>query len=97
MRRALHHRRDVRVWTTPDGAGLLTLGRGLAGRWETSLEVEPGARGRGLGTALATAAPALAPDGEPLWAQVATANTASLRAFLSAGYRPVCAEVLFAP
>jgi hypothetical protein len=26
---------------------------------------------------------------------VATANTASLRAFLAAGYRVVCAEVLF--
>jgi hypothetical protein len=42
-------------------------------------------------------APALVPDGEPLWAQVATANTASLRAFLAAGYRPVAAEVLFGP
>jgi hypothetical protein len=37
------------------------------------------------------------PDGEPLWAQVAPANTASVRAFLAAGYRPVCAEVLFGP
>jgi hypothetical protein len=44
-----------------------------------------------------TAAPALVPDGQPLWAQVATANTASLRTFLAAGYRAVCAEVLFAP
>jgi hypothetical protein len=30
-----------------------------------------------------------------VWAQVAPADTASLRAFLTAGYRPVCAEVLF--
>lgn len=95
VRRALHHRRDVRVWSTPDGAGLLILGRGVAGRWEVSMEVDPSARGRGVGTALVTAAPALLPDGGPLWAQVATANTASLRAFLAAGYRPVCAEVLF--
>ena len=35
--------------------------------------------------------------GVQLWAQVAPANTASLRAFLAAGYRPVGAEVLFAP
>ena len=48
-----------------------------------------------LGTALAAAAPGLLPDGGPLWAQVAPANTASLRAFLAAGYRPVGAEVLF--
>jgi GNAT superfamily N-acetyltransferase len=97
VRRALLHRSDVRVWTTPDGAGLLTLGRGVAGRWEVSLEVDPAAQGRGLGTALAAAAPGLVPDGEPLWAQVAPANTASLRAFLRAGYRPVGAEVLFGP
>jgi hypothetical protein len=42
-------------------------------------------------------AAAFVPDGEPLWARVATVNTASLRAFLAAGYRPVCAEVLFGP
>jgi RimJ/RimL family protein N-acetyltransferase len=97
VERALLHRRDVRVWTTSDDRGLVTVGRGVAGRWEVSLEVEPGARCRGLGTALARAARALAPDESPLWAQVAPANTASLRAFLSAGYRPVGAEVLFGP
>jgi hypothetical protein len=97
VQRALHHRREVRVWMTPDGAGLVTVARGVAGRWEVSLEVDPAARCRGLGTALAAAAPALVPDGAPLWAQVAPANTASLRAFLAAGYRPVAAEVLFGP
>ena len=95
VRRARLHRSDVRVWTTRDGAGLLTLGRGVAGRLEVSLEVDPVARGRGLGTALARAARGL--TAEPLWAQVAPANTASLRAFLAAGYRPVGAEVLFGP
>jgi GNAT superfamily N-acetyltransferase len=97
VRRALLHRSEVRIWATPDGGALLTLGRGVAGRWEVSLEVEPSARCRGLGTALAVAAPAFVPDGAPLWAQVAPANTASLRAFLAAGYRPVSAEVLFGP
>jgi len=92
--RALAHRAGVRVWTTPDGTGLLVLGRGVCGRWEAALEVAPAARGRGLGTALAAAAPALVPDAA-LWAQVAPANTASLRAFLAAGWRPVAAEVLF--
>jgi RimJ/RimL family protein N-acetyltransferase len=61
------------------------------------IEVDASARGRGLGTALAAAAPALVPAGAPLWAQVAPANTASLRAFLAAGWRPVGAEVLFGP
>jgi GNAT superfamily N-acetyltransferase len=97
VRRALHHRRDVRVWATADGVGVLILGRGVASRWEVSMEVDPAARGRGIGRALVAAAPAFVPDGEPLWAQVATANTASLRAFLAAGYRPVGAEVLFGP
>jgi GNAT superfamily N-acetyltransferase len=97
VRRALRHRSEVGTWATPDGAAVLTLGRGVAGRWEVSLEVQPAARGRGLGTALAAAAPVLVPDAAPLWAQVAPANTASLRAFLAAGYRPVGAEVLFGP
>ena len=95
VQRALRHRTDVRVWTTPEAGALVTLGRGVRGRWEVSLEVDPACRGRGLGTALARAAPALAPAGRPLWAQVAPANVASLRAFLAAGYRPVGAEVLF--
>ena len=95
VQRALRHRTDVRVWTTPDAGALVTLGRGVCGRWEVSLEVDPAARGRGLGTALALAAPALVPGGAPLWAQVAPANVASLRSFLAAGYRPVGAEVLF--
>ncbi|MGY1734619.1 N-acetyltransferase family protein [Geodermatophilus sp. SYSU D00684] len=93
--RALRHRTDVRVWATHDGAGVLVLGRGVAGRWEVSVEVDPAARGRGLGTALVAAAPSLVPGGAPLWAQVAPANTASLRAFLAAGYRAVGAESLF--
>ena len=95
VQRALRHRSDVVTWTTPDGSGLLALGRGVAGRWEASIEVDPAARGRGLGTALAAAAPALLPEPAPLWAQVAPANVASLRSFLVAGWRPVGAEVLF--
>ena len=95
--RALLHRSDVRIWSTRDGSGLLTLGRGIAGRWEVSMEVDPACRARGLGTSLARSARALVPEGAPLWAQVAPANVASLRAFLAAGYRPVGAEVLFGP
>jgi GNAT superfamily N-acetyltransferase len=82
----------VRIWAT-DG-GVLVLGRGLAGRWEAAIEVDPARRGRGLGRALAQAARQLIPDGRPVWAQVAPANAASVRAFLSAGYRPAGAEAL---
>jgi GNAT superfamily N-acetyltransferase len=92
--RALRYRNDVRVWRTPDGAGHVLIGRGLAGRWEMAFEVEPEGRGAGLGRRLAAAATRLVPAGEPTWAQVSPGHPASLRAVLAAGYRPLCAEVL---
>jgi GNAT superfamily N-acetyltransferase len=95
--RALRYREDVRVWRTPDGSGHVLVGRGLAGRWETAFEVEPLARGLGLGRALAAMASAYVPAGEPVFAQVSPGNAASLRAVLAAGYRPLCAEVLLPP
>ena len=95
--RALRYREDVRVWRTPDDGGHVLIGRGLAGRWEMAFEVEPSARGAGLGRRLARAAPALVPAGELTWAQVSPGHPASLRSVLAAGYRPVCAEVLLPP
>ncbi|UUU30778.1 GNAT family N-acetyltransferase [Streptomyces sp. CA-210063] len=93
---ARRRRDDVRVWTT-DG-GVLTTGRGIAGRLEVSVEVyERSARGpvvrhRGLGRALVTAARHLV--AEPLWAQIAPGNARSMRAFQSAGYLIVGSEAL---
>lgn len=83
------------VWRADDDAGLLIVGRGLCGRWEVGYEVAPESRGRGLGRRLVSAARGLAPAGEPLWAQVAPGNAASMRSTLAAGYVPVAAEVLF--
>jgi hypothetical protein len=90
--RALRYRDDVRAWRA-DG-GLVVIGRGVASRWEAAVEVDPGRRCAGLGRALATAARHLVPDRMPVWAQIAPANAASVRAFLAAGYRPVAAEAL---
>lgn len=90
--RALRYRDDVRAYQA-DG-GVLLLGRGVAGRWEVAIEVDPDYRGAGLGRALATAARQLVPDGARLWAQISPANAASVRAFLAAGYAPVGAEAL---
>ncbi|MBV6701009.1 GNAT family N-acetyltransferase [Kitasatospora aureofaciens] len=90
--RALRYREDVRVFTA-DG-GVLVLGRGVAGRWEAAIEVDPQARGRGLGRALATAARHLLPEGDVIWAQQAPGNATSVRAFQAAGYKPVGAETL---
>jgi hypothetical protein len=94
VQRADRYRDDVRAWETADGMGRLILGRGLAGRWEVSYEVEPQARGHGLGRALATAALGLLPAETPVFAQVAPGNSVSLRATLAAGYVPIGGEVL---
>jgi GNAT superfamily N-acetyltransferase len=92
---ALRHRSGLEVWSDPERAGMLLLGRGLAGRRELAFEVEPGRRNRGLGRRLVAAARHLVPPGEPLFAQVAAGNAASLRALEAAGFRPLGAEVLF--
>lgn len=83
------------VWTDDRGS-LVMVGRGLCGRWEVGYEVEPEHRDGGLGRRLVAAARALVPRGEPLWAQVAPGNAASMRSALAAGFVPVAAEVLFA-
>ncbi|WP_404961880.1 GNAT family N-acetyltransferase [Streptomyces sp. 147326] len=96
VHRALKRRDDVRVWSA-DG-GVLVLGRGVAGRWETAIEVDEDVRHRGLGRELARAARHLVPGGQPVWSQQATGNARSIRAFQAAGYRPVGAEsLLLAP
>jgi hypothetical protein len=89
--RAMRYRDDVRAWRA--NGGLVLIGRGVASRSEVAIEVDPGCRGNGLGRALACAARHLVPGG-PVWAQIAPANAASVRAFLAAGFRPAGAEAL---
>ena len=90
--RALNFREEISAWRA-DG-GVVLVGRGVAGRWEVAIEVDPDRRARGLGRALARAARHLIPAGTHLWAQVAPGNAASVRAFLAAGFTPAGAEVL---
>ena len=92
---ASRHRTDVRVFTDAEELGVLVVGRGLANRWEFAFEVEPAGRNRGLGRRLALAARGCVPEGEPLFAQVAPGNAASVRSVLAAGFRPIGSEVLF--
>jgi GNAT superfamily N-acetyltransferase len=92
VRRARRYRPAVRIWTVE--GGVLVVGRGLAGRWEAAVEVDPAYRRRGLGRTLARAARHLVPEDRPIWAQVSPGNAASVRAFVAAGYRPVGAEAL---
>jgi hypothetical protein len=96
LRRALTYRSDVEAYVEPDSdGGLMILGRGLAGRLEVSIEVHPARRGRGFGAKLARLARTVGPTDQPIFAQVAAGNAASIRAFIAAGYRPICSEVLF--
>ena len=67
----------------------------VAGRWEMAYEVDPSARDRGMGRALAAVAPSLVPDGEPLFAQASPGNAASVRSLVAAGYPPIGGECLF--
>jgi hypothetical protein len=93
--RAARYRSDMHMYTTGDGGGVLIVGRGICGRWEIGYEVAPDARGKRLGRRIVTAARGLVPAGEPVWAQVAPGNAASLRSTIAGGFVPVAAEVLF--
>lgn len=95
VRRARALRRDVEVYG--DERGLVTLGRGPAGRRELSVEVPAGAEGRGAGRSLLADALTLVPAGEPVFAAVAPGNARSLRAFLACGFTPLGSEVLLRP
>lgn len=95
VRAASRHRTDLRVYTDPDGLGVLVVGRGLARRWEFAFEVAPEGRNRGLGRRLAMAARGCVPAGEVLFGQAAPGNAASVRSVLAGGFRPVGNEVLF--
>jgi hypothetical protein len=94
IERASRYRDLVGVWTTAERDAVLALGRGLCGRWEIGYEIASDAQGHGLGRRVVAAARGLVPAGEPLWAQVAPGNAASLRSTLAAGFVPVGAEVL---
>ncbi|WP_330177481.1 hypothetical protein OG875_30595 [Streptomyces sp. NBC_01498] len=100
VRHARSLRGDVRVHG--DERGLVTLADGLAGRRETSVELdEPdatgGGTGAGLGRSLLRDSLSLSPAGEPVFAAVAPGNARSLRAFLAAGFRPLGSEVIVRP
>jgi hypothetical protein len=97
VRRAEALRDDVSAWSPENGGAVVCLGRGLAGRREIAVEVDESRRGRGVGRACIRDAVGLIPRGEPVYAQVSPGNASSLRAFLSCGFVPIGAEVLFGP
>lgn len=90
---ARQYRSDVVVYG--DERGLITIGAGLGGRRE--LSVEASSHNQGYGTALIAEAVDLTPEGELLFAAVSPGNARSLRAFLSLGFVPVGSECLIRP
>ncbi|GAB2682368.1 GNAT family N-acetyltransferase [Thalassiella azotivora] len=95
VRHAEALRDDVRVWADVDRSGLITLGRGLGGLPELSVEVVHA--GRGLGRRLMAAALDLVPPEQVVVASVAPGNAASLRALLASGFAPVGAVQVYRP
>jgi len=94
--RAHRYRHDVRTYG--DDAGVVLLGRGVADRLELAVELfDHAEHGRGHGRRLIELGLRAAPRSEPVWAQVAPGNAASLRVFLAAGFVPVGSEVLLNP
>jgi hypothetical protein len=93
--RARHHRHPVNV--LGDETGLVTIGAGLVGRTELSVELTGDGGGNGSGRALILGGLATLPTTELVFAQVAPGNAASLRAFLACGFRPIGSEILFEP
>jgi GNAT superfamily N-acetyltransferase len=96
--RALSYRdpSTLRVFLDPSGHGLLLLGRGLAGRMEAAFEVDPEARGKGIGRLLVRAARQLGPALEPVFLQVSPGTVWSMRAVASdENWKPIGAEILY--
>jgi hypothetical protein len=92
-------RDDIRVLGYPvtQRSDLAVVSRGIAGLPELSVEVDEARRSSGAGTALVADALGCVPSGQVVVAAVAPGNAASLRAFLSAGFRPIASIQLFRP
>ncbi len=93
--RSEKHRDDVQILATADRKGVVTIGRGLAGRRELSIELPTDQRFDGLGRQMIyDGLRAIGPN-DFVFAQVSPGNAASLRAFLATEFCPIGSEVLF--
>ncbi len=94
--RSRAHRTNVQVLS--DDRGLITIGDGLVGRRELSIELFDGMEHRArAGRELVQAALDCLERDEVVWAQVSPGNAASMRTFLACGFTPVAAETLIVP
>lgn len=92
--RSRQHRRNVAV--LGDDTGVVTVGEGLVGRTEISIELT-GTGAPGSGRRLLRRGIAALEPGTLVFAQVTPGNAASLRAFLACGFVPICSEILIHP
>jgi hypothetical protein len=92
-------RDEVRAFGRTDttSRSVATLGRGIGGLLEMSIELAEKERGRGAGRDFIEAALGAAPSGEIVVAAVAPGNAASLRCFLSAGFQIIGSSQLVRP
>ena len=93
------HARALRSGVTVygDESGFITIGKGLAGRNEMSIEVRHDLHDRGAGRRLIHGARQMTPPGSHVFAAVSPGNARSLRAFLSQGFTPIASEVIITP
>lgn len=92
VRHARSIRHDVIVYG--DERGLVTLGRGLAGRLELSVEAASAGQGKGWGRSLIVDALSLVDEDQAVFAAVAPGNARSIRAFLALGFTIIGSETI---
>lgn len=94
VRHAQALRSDVRVYG--DDTGFVTVGVGLGGLTEMSVEITAG-HGLGHGRSLIRRGLTLVDPADVVVAQVTPGNARSLRAFLAAGFVPIGSAVAVTP
>ncbi len=92
VRHARHLRTAVVVYG--DERGFVTVGDGLAGRPEMSVEIADTNTSAGLGRHLMHDARGAVAVDQHIFAAVAPGNARSLRAFLAAGFHPIGSEII---
>lgn len=95
VRRARKQRASVEFLAPREGGAIVTMGVGLAGRRELSMEItEESHRNAGLGTRLVRAAAARVAADEAVFASVAPGNVRSLRCLIHGDFVPIGAECI---
>lgn len=95
----VRHARSLRdsVVVYGDDRGVVTVGIGIGGLPELSVEVDADKRSKGAGRSLITDALGIIRRGELVVAEAAPGNAQSLRAFLACGFKPIGSAIHIQP